>query len=129
MKPIEEKLTRLRLAEPPADLRRRVLAAAEAAAAPRESQRRTGAWSGWSEYFWPHPAAWGAVAAVWIVIFTLRMSAPAPEALFARADGTLPDSRSATQFLEYALLQSRLLRELKAEPSHDAAPILLKHHL
>jgi len=127
MNPIEEKLSRLCLAEPPADLRRRVLAAAEAVT--QQSERRMGACSGWSDYFWPHPAAWGALAAVWIVIFTLRMTAPAPEALFARADGTLPDSRSATQFLEYALLQSRLLRELKAEPSHDAAPIILKHHL
>jgi hypothetical protein len=109
MNPFEEKLSRLRLAEPPRDLRRRVLAAA-AASAP---ERCAGLFSGWREYFWPHPTAWGALAAVWVVIFMLQWASPSSESLMAHADGTLPDSWDARQYLEYVLLRDQILRAIE----------------
>ena len=67
MNDFERKLAAQPFREPPADLRRAVLAACEPA--PR---------AGWREWLWPSPAAWGALAALWLAFFAIeRIDAPA----------------------------------------------------
>ncbi len=55
----------------PPEWRGEILAAA-AKAAPRKP-----ASSAWQAWLWPSPYAWGALAAVWAVIFTLNFAADA----------------------------------------------------
>lgn len=64
MSDIEDKLRSLTFREPPQELRRRILAAPTS---------RTG----WLDWLWPSPLAWGAVAAVWLIAF---VSADRPDA-------------------------------------------------
>jgi hypothetical protein len=64
MSDFEDKLRSLAFREPPRDLRREVLAAAEAAA-PAEPR-----WT-WRDWLWPSPFAWGAlglmICGAWIL--------------------------------------------------------------
>ncbi|PTX98333.1 hypothetical protein DB345_05740 [Spartobacteria bacterium LR76] len=75
MSDLEHQLAALPLADPPEALRTRVLArAAEQARQPRR---------GFFAWLWPHPVAWGAVAALWVVIAALNLSGPRGDALLA----------------------------------------------
>jgi hypothetical protein len=65
MNDLERQLRSLAFREPPADLRRSVIAAAET------TPRRT-----WRDWFWPSPYAWGAIAALWVFIAALDSSEP-----------------------------------------------------
>ena len=59
MNPFEQKLSRQPLRPPPPAWRAEILGAAEKIVTP----------AAWRAWFWPSPAAWGALAAVWIVAF------------------------------------------------------------
>ena len=67
MNDFECKLAAQPFREPPADLRRAILAACEPA--PR---------AGWREWLWPAPAAWGALAALWLAFFAVNASEAPP---------------------------------------------------
>jgi hypothetical protein len=64
MNEFEDKLRSRPLRPAPADLRVSVFRAAAKIAAPRVSA--------WREWFWPSPAAWVALAAVWLVLALIR---------------------------------------------------------
>ena len=80
MEPFEQRLKRQPLRPAPADWRKEILSAAKEAQPLRPSATAHG------ESFlsvlnrrlapllWPHPVAWGGLAAVWIVIFALNVS-------------------------------------------------------
>ncbi len=57
------------LRDVPPEWRAEILAPATAAS--RESPASAGSWRGW---LWPSPYAWGALAAVWLVIIGLNMA-------------------------------------------------------
>ena len=72
MNEFERKLSAVPLRRPPPEWRTELLAGAEKIAAPE--------WT-WRDWFWPTPAAWGGLAAVWIVFFAVSASekpGPAP---------------------------------------------------
>jgi len=62
----------------------------------------------WRQWLWPHPAAWGALAAVWVAIFALAY-AGRPEQPIASARSSAPDMLQA--FEE----RTRLMAELSGE--------------
>ena len=60
----------------PAAWRDDILAAARAELAPQPAPRTARPW--WLGWLWPHPVAWGTLAAAWVVIFALHAATPAP---------------------------------------------------
>ena len=82
MSDLENKLRKLALRDLPADLRRQVLAAAEAAA-PAKPQ-----WT-WRDWFWPSPVAWASLAAVLLGAASFDASYP------GSVQGQLADRREA----------------------------------
>jgi hypothetical protein len=99
MSDFEDKLRALSFREPPRDLRRRVLAAAETA-----PQR----WS-WRDWLWPSPAAWAALAVLLIAVLLLDStidSSPAHPAQTFAADAP-PPVLYAYQARQAALLELR----------------------
>jgi len=63
-------------AEPAAAFRARWMQAVQGAA-DSTSAVSPNSMARWTESFWPSPVAWGALAAVWILLFALRHAAPA----------------------------------------------------
>lgn len=85
MDEFERQLSRQPLRPPPPGWRAEILACAGKIAAPD--------WT-WRDWLWPSPAAWGALAAVWIAFFALGASQatdpmPHPRLLAAPS---MPDS-------------------------------------
>ena len=86
MNDFEQKLSRQPLRTPPPEWRAEILGAAQKLVVP--------AWT-WRDWFWPSPAAWGALAAVWIAVFALGRSetsstGTAPGSGIARASASAP---------------------------------------
>lgn len=108
MSDLEHQLAALPLAEPPEALRTRVLAhAAEQSRKPRRS---------FAAGLWPHPPAWGAVAALWIVIAALNFSGPHGDALLASNHPVKPLTteelaQSAARLRERRMMLVRWQRE------------------
>jgi hypothetical protein len=66
----------------------------------------------WRQWLWPHPAAWTALAALWVVIFALAFAGrPEPTIRSASSAGLRPDVLQA--FAE----RTRLMAELSGEPA------------
>jgi len=64
----------------------------------------------WRQWLWPHPAAWTALAALWVVIFALGFAArPEPAIRSASSASHPPDILQA--FAE----RTRLMAELSGE--------------
>ena len=77
MNDFEQKLSRQPLQQIPADWRAEILSAAKSAIATAkrsEASITTNPNSWLREFFWPHPKAWGGLAAIWIFIFMLNFS-------------------------------------------------------
>ena len=75
----EQKLSRQSLRKIPGEWRAEILSAADGAKTSRHSSLVTRHWLSTfnhqlSTLFWPHPKAWGALAAIWIFIFALNFS-------------------------------------------------------
>ena len=111
MKPedFEKQLQRQPFRQVPAAWRGEILAVAERKAGRPDA--RVGAptfrkpW--WSEWLWPSPVAWGAVACTWVVILTLQVASREPGAEVAR------NSQPPSPTLMNALAeQRRLMTEL-----------------
>ncbi|MBN8711837.1 MAG: hypothetical protein J0I10_20875 [Verrucomicrobia bacterium] len=101
MSDLEDQLAALPLADPPAALRTRVLA--HAAEQSRKARHGFAAW------LWPHPVAWGAVAALWIVIFALNFSGPRGDALLASNHPIKPASAEELAQAANRLRERRIL--------------------
>lgn len=85
MNEFERKLSEVPLRRPPPGWRRELLAGTEKIAAPE--------WS-WRHWFWPSPAAWGGLAAVWVIFFAVnaleRPSPPPNQLLIATSASSEP---------------------------------------
>jgi len=101
MSDLEHKLAALPLAEPPEALRIRVLA--------REAERSRQDRRGFAAWLWPHPMAWGAVAALWLVIFALNFSGPRGDALLASNHPVKPVSAEELAQAANRLRERRIL--------------------
>jgi hypothetical protein len=79
MNDFENKLRSRKFLPPPDRVRQAVLAARDAALAPKSQT--------WREWLWPSPLAWGAAAALLVgaLIFNAQLSAPRVPAATARA--------------------------------------------
>ena len=77
MKDFEARLRSLSFREPPAGLRREILAAVAAAVEPR--------WS-WGDWLWPSPMAWAGLAALLLAAWMINPApvAPAPRPAIAQ---------------------------------------------
>lgn len=82
---------------PPA-WRAEILAAAQVAATPSHGSIPAPRVAWWRELFWPHPAAWAALAGLWLVMLGARLAAPveSPER-FARQSSPSPQMRELLQ--------------------------------
>ncbi|MSU62030.1 MAG: hypothetical protein EXS31_06490 [Pedosphaera sp.] len=69
---------------------------------------------------WPHPAAWGTLAAVWVVIVALNISSGVTSISLARRSSPVPPSPELLALLRE---QQALLRSLLAEPTSPPPPV------
>jgi hypothetical protein len=76
MNEFEQKISRQPLKRIPREWRAEILAATKSVSVPgrKEFDAEAKMISWWRELFWPHPKAWGALAAVWIFIFIVNFS-------------------------------------------------------
>jgi hypothetical protein len=70
MSDLENELRRLQPGKPPEAWRAEILAACERAVPAPISEAR----SGWHEWLWPSPLAWGTLAAIWLMLGILQAS-------------------------------------------------------
>lgn len=121
MKPndLEKKIAGQPMKSLPAEWRAEILSAARKAAAPAAPQATAVAgesWGArWREYLWPSPVAWGALAAVWVLIFALNHSSDSAPQTMAR------NSKASPQTIMAFWEQNRLLVELLT-PTPPASP-------
>ncbi len=112
MTPFEQRLAAAPRREVPAELRARILEAA----APRRSFPAFLLFLAKSIFSFPHPLAWGAIAAGWVAIAALHFSGPRDEALYAITPkdfkGRMP---SAQEYFVQMDLQRRLVAALEAD--------------
>jgi hypothetical protein len=105
MTPLEQRLSKTPHREIPAELRASILAAARSRRFPLRIPHFV-----FRIFSWPHPLAWGAVAAGWIAIAALNFSGPRGEALYAVTPkdykGRLPTAR---EYLVQFQIRDRLL--------------------
>jgi hypothetical protein len=116
---------RLRRASPrslPQEWRKEILSAAHAAAVPGgvPSRGTKWAWSSLKALLWPHPTAWAGLAAAWIIIVLLNLSAREPGGPEIARHAPPP----SPQMRELLRQQEQLLAELNgpSEPVH-ALPV------
>lgn len=115
--PFEERLSATPRRELPPELRARVLAAAEECA-PRDWRKALAA------CLWPHPIAWGAVAAAWVAVAALNFSGPRGEALYAVTPREYRDRLpSAQEYLARMDAERRLIALLAADRSQELANV------
>ena len=84
----ESQLRGQKLRALPTEWRAEILAAATQRVCPRPELSPTKLVrpaSGWLGLFWPHPAAWAGVGAVWVGIVFMRFAMSDPKAEFARS--------------------------------------------
>jgi hypothetical protein len=100
----EQKLNRQPRREIPAGWRKQILGSC----GPMEL---TAPLSWWRQWLWPHPAAWTALAALWVVVFALAF-AGRPEPAIISADSAKP----RTDVLQALAERTRLMAELSGDP-------------
>lgn len=117
---LEERLRRQPLKEIPAAWRAEVMAATRAAASTMHGSHASPSALQllWQRFFWPHPKAWAALAAVWLLIVGLNLSSREPGTV-ARVDSEPPSALEARELTK----QKMLLAELIGQPAtRDAEP-------
>jgi hypothetical protein len=119
----EERLRRRPLLPVPATWRDEILGAARAASGPRPvSLTPSRSWfsalrSGLSALLWPHPTAWAGLAALWLLVLGLNLSAREP-AQSKAARRTVSPSPQVRELLQQ---QERLFAELLGPVEKSAA--------
>ena len=124
----EKQLQRQPLRQIPSEWRDEILSVArnaEAAGAaatsldhPRAASEMTASW--WREWLWPCPEAWAGLAAVWLVILGVNVTAPSPETQMA-AKPLVPQHEVSTQLAEQRRELARLL-DLTLDSTPAARP-------
>jgi hypothetical protein len=114
MTPFEKRLAKTPLRQPPGSWRSEILTRAERTRAQSlvaiflagiENPK-----SKIQNLLWPHPAAWGALAACWLVIAALNLSGPRGPDLYAVTPaGIEPAEISTERYAAYLHLRDRLL--------------------
>ena len=108
--------------EPPVEVRpafhARWMRSIQTADAPARTSTPT---SRWTDLLWPSPAAWGALAAVWVCLLSLQWSTSARQP--AGHGAKTPSSRTEVTFAQRQRELSSLLESL-APPSAPSAPDL-----
>jgi hypothetical protein len=122
MKPdeFEQQLRRQPFRSVPPEWRAEILHAARAAVRLRSSAVETASSSGWRAWLWPCPQAWAGLAAVWILLLNLWMTAPSSSA------GTAQHSLSSDGRMSLAAQRRELdrLLEISTEPLPGRKPTL-----
>lgn len=67
------------------------------------------------DWLWPHPVAWGGLAAAWVLIFALNLAATGSAPLIG-----WPAAGSFASFSSYWQAQQRLVSELLDRPDAEA---------
>ena len=107
----------------PATWRAEILDSARASASPRRALPAPQS-TGWREWVWPHPQAWGALAAVWIVILAIHSNTPGSAAVDREMQAAVP-MNTMIAFAEQRKLLSEVLdpaSNVIAEPPKTPAP-------
>lgn len=73
--------------------------------------------SRWIDWLWPSPVAWGAVAAVWVIIIALNAASREP----ARAPSTL--ARRSPEMIQALREQREIFVELVAPAAREPEPV------
>ncbi len=119
--PLEHRLAAIPHREIPSEWRSQIL---EAARQPRRSFPALLLAALKGIFSFPHPLAWGAVAAGWLAIAALNFSGPRGEALYTvtpkNYKGRLP---SAQEYFVQMDLQQRLLLALAADNDPEPQPV------
>jgi hypothetical protein len=106
----EEKLRRQPRREIPANWREEILGPLRAVETARPAP-----W--WRQWLWPHPAAWGGLAAAWVAIFVLAY-AGRPE----HGGASVALSQRAPDVLQAFEERTRLMAELSGEVAEPRPP-------
>ena len=120
MEKFERRLQNQPLKKIPAAWRGEILTGAREAAAPKHAGRQSLTRSNWlMELFWPHPAAWASLAAIWTGLCVLNVSTG--ERAPVMAEKTLPPAPEVVAQLKN---QQRLYAELLGanEPAEADRP-------
>jgi hypothetical protein len=120
MEQFEKHLQRQSLGRPPGEWRQDILAAAQAQTARRPQPVASGSWLArfnqrLTSLLWPHPVAWGGLAAIWIFIGALNFSVRTEGPAMAKA--TPPSPEVAAELKQ----QQRLFAELMGASDSPAA--------
>ncbi len=108
---LEDRLAQVPRQGLPEDLRQACLDMSRTTPRPTPPARRHALWLHW---LWPHPAAWGGLAAVWCAIFALHRFAPVPVNVLAATGPSTPliqDPDSTRQLAAQREAREELLRQ------------------
>lgn len=123
MTPFEKLLSETPLPEIPLHWREEILAAAENQ--PGKTPALLAFWVFFRGLLWPHPAAWAALAACWLVVGALCVSAPRQEQLAVTPPGIKPASVSPESYAAYLKLRDRLIEQA----TNSETPVLNRRDL
>ena len=115
MNEFEKQLARQPLKSIPPEWRAQILKEARGRVAPHVPSVTRQPWSWLHELFWPNPQAWGALAAIWIVIAAIQLITP--------GSARVQDSEVAKSHIISVSEQRRELARLLdgAKPEHSPA--------
>jgi len=111
MKPddFEKQLQRQPLRKVPSEWRGEILNAACVSSIPLASHPAPQASRWWQEWLWPSPQAWAGLAALWIVVLGLNLTAPSDKATAIAFTTTVIPAVTATNLAEQRRELARLL--------------------
>ena len=121
--PIEQRLRRQPLRTLPEGWREEILASARQAGALRRepASPRVPVEPWWRAWLWPNPAAWAALAALWMVVIALQWDAPSSPHETARCAVANPDA-----LWLYAEQYRELGQMLDPSPGPRPKPVILR---
>lgn len=117
MTSFEKRISQAPRREVPEEWRREVLSGARAVKIGREVPP----WEGRlvasvTSWMWPHPYAWGGLAALWLIILMLNFSGPRGESLYAVAPAGVRDVEVSSEFYAGYVRWWKMLASAELEP-------------